>query len=151
MRQIGAARVLRHPQVQQRIGLRPDHGRHFDQTDEVKVQVRMALHAPSYVLPQNFKLRRIEPIGETGRKQRSIVIAELGAEPYKLARKADRADRQRKDAQDVSRSVARDHDHGANLAARTDAALPGRKPIERLKDGAIGLLFEAAPVLLDRQ
>ena len=47
--------------------------------------------------------------------------------------------------------VASHHDGGPHAVADADMALPACEPIEALKDGAIGMWFEGAPIPLDRR
>ena len=50
-----------------------------------------------------------------------------------------------------SRAIAAHHDGGPHAIADADMTLPACEPIEALKDGAVGVRLESAPIPLDRR
>ena len=58
-------------------------------------------------------------------------------------------DRELQDEEELPVAVAAEDDGRNGAAARADVPLPGGEPIEGLEDGAVGVLLELLPLLLD--
>ena len=86
---------------------------------------------------------------EIARQQRCVVVAQILAEPAKPVGEPLRHDTQRQHERDVAVAEAADGDGGTNALLPPDQPIPGRKPIEGLKRGAIGDALEAPPFVFD--
>ena len=100
--------------------------------------------------PQRQKARAVHPVGKTRRQQRRVVVAKLGTEEGELARQTALANRERQQRQHRPTCVIGNDNRRPHAVAGADMALPGREPIEGLKNRAVGML-EGAPVPLDRR
>src|SRR5688500_2892379 len=105
----------------------------------------MAAQARHDFAPYLLKTRLIDALAEIRRKQRSVVVAQFGAEPGQPVREPAAQYGKRQQEQQLPKAVAARDDGGSDAVPASDVTLPNREPIEALEHGAVGDHFECAP------
>ena len=148
LRDIGAARMRKHRQMDEGIGLRPHRLRHLLQIDAIEAETWVRVQCGNHLMPEGDETLGVDLLEKTRVQQRRIVIAEIGAEPGQAAEQAATLDRQLQDEEQAATLVAPHDYRGHGAFARADMALPGREKAVGLEHGAVGVALEGFPLRL---
>ena len=146
---VGAARVGAGGKGEKRVGPAADRLRHFLQVDQIEGKAGIGGEQREDRAPQRGEFLRAQRRGEIRRQQRSVVVAQVRAEPDQPPHHSPPRDRERKDEDQAPAAVATGDDGRRCALAPADVLLPFRHPVERLERGALGVGLEEAPVVLD--
>ena len=134
----------------ERIGLGADHLRHLFQLDPIVAQPRVALHLSTQITPGGEETFGRNALRKVARQKRRVVVALLLAEPAQPLDAKLRRDGKRQDERGLAIRIGADDDDGPHAVRPSDVPVPGGEPIKALECGAVGDVFEAAPLAFDR-